>query len=153
MVQTKYYIKFKANGVAKEYYYLPLGNYNTYDNGNQYYSTSIQGSNTVSINNKIIISLNKTSPFAPNFTYTNYTTTELNHEKTIVCQIMFFDENGAAFISYAEGYGPAGSIHNTKFTVTETTAESFKGRFSGTVYLSSNNQKIDLTDGVFYVER
>ncbi len=153
----KYYFKFKANGVSKDFRDGTLSNFNGTHHDNEYI-TSLGGSSsdTDPNINVFVIGLTTEGLNKTNTTYTNYHTTAPGFEKAILLLLTYTDDNGtnysAAFDDeLIEATYPDG-VANNQLTITEATSTFIKGKFSGTLYATNFTKEMKITEGEFYLE-
>jgi hypothetical protein len=149
--ESQYYIRFRANGELKEFRFLPMGRFNTYSASSGFYDTFVSSSINLSNRGKIMIMLSNTSVLQTGLTAVNYLPSQPGFIKVWFVTVYYFDENETLFTSIKENNPSGGAEPNTAVTVTDVSNGSMRGKFESTVYISSNSEKIKITDGEFYV--
>lgn len=145
----QYFTRFKIDGVEK--LYTNTSNtcrFNDFVAANNQYNTGISSyldSDDLS-RNGIGISLNDANAFVLNRTYVNFPTSNSSEYQVDLGMLTYTDENGVMTSNMNFSAAP-----NLKVTLTEQTATYLKGRFSATLYSSSNVAVHQLTEGEFYL--
>ena len=155
---SEYYMRFKANGITKEYKFDCAGQLNKFQTNPDVYASHFSGAKDEYVVNKnvmtVILFTNAESLL--NVTYTNYNTTSpvLIPARDLI--ISYSDETGEHYGSIYETalpYLPAGLVCNNLLRITEANSVYLKGTFSGTIYNNSYLKKIEITAGEFYLKR
>jgi hypothetical protein len=145
----QYFTRFKIDGVEK--LYTNTSNtcrFNDFVAANNQYNTGIScylDSDDYS-RNGIGISLNDANVFVLNHTYVNFPTSNSSEYQVDLGMLTYTDENGVTTSNM-----DLASFPNLRVTLTEQTATYLKGRFSATLYSSSNVAVHQLTEGEFYL--
>jgi hypothetical protein len=153
---NNYYMRFKANGVQKEYKANAAGRFNKPLGGATEYVSTLGGTKAQfeATKSNLTIALTTVGTNSLNLIYTNYSTTAAGTKKPKLLQFAYFDENGKFYMSYAEDMTfalPAGSPINSRLIVTEASSSIIKGTFTCILY-SQDFSKVEVTDGEFYLE-
>lgn len=154
---TPYFVRFKVNGVQKEYKDngdVMQGQMNSGPTSAGEWVGSMIGMKDPLVNQKnalgmITSSVQKTEP---NKTYTNYTASGVTKLKLLI--LHYYNEAGDFYMSWADDFStPLGTVADSRFAVTEATDKIMKGTFSGTLYSANQLATAVITEGSFYVSR
>jgi hypothetical protein len=149
-------MRFKANGVQKEYKANAMGRFNKPLGGATEYVSTLGGTKEQfeATKSNMTIALTTVGANNLNLMYTNYSTTAAGTKRPKLLQFGYFDENGKFYMSYADDMTfalPAGSPINSRLIVTEASSSFIKGTFTCILY-SQDFSKLEVTDGEFYLE-
>ena len=153
---SDYYMKFKLNGTAYAYTGQASGNFNVTSGGSQIASLAGLKEALTVATNTMTVALGTDGDNKTGTTYTNYTTTTAGTEKAKALSIVFIDDTGAPYISWPEEFAsalPVGTKTEARLKVTEASAASLKGTFSGVLYNDDYSKMFTVTDGEFNLRR
>ena len=150
-----YYIRFKAGGTQFEYRASAEAIFNKQSGSD--YITTLGGTKDpfIATKSNMTVALTSFGVNQTNVTYTNYATTTAGFKKAKVLQLGFYDANGKFFMSWSDDFLlliPAGTPTNSRLVLTEATATTLKGNFSGTMTTQDYLTKLDITEGEFYLK-
>ena len=153
-----YYMKFKADGVQKEFLQNTSGSFNRQQTNNTAnYASTFGGTLDPSMvtKNNMTIALVTVGPAKLNQLYTNYKTTAAGMLKAFIVQPGYYDENGVFWLSWSDDFIPAippGTTTSAGVTVTAAGSSGIRGTFSGVLYNSDFSKKLIITEGDFFLK-
>lgn len=161
---SEYYLRFKANGVKKEYTSQPAAIFTKVTSDGVYGGLfDAYKDYTAGVQDVVSIIIFSSNPVVANISYHDPLKT-IKTDQTAVPQILltYTDEHKNTF----QSMGPigdengntifAGVVADAQVTITELTSTYIKGTFSGSTYLSTDislQQKQAITEGEFYLKR
>ncbi|PVD54127.1 hypothetical protein DC498_01690 [Terrimonas sp.] len=153
---SDYYMRFRINGALIEHKGQAEGNFNKATSSS--YAASFAGLKEALVagKNNMSVILGTEAENKTGVTYTNYTTATSGSEKAKVLNIVYLDDAGNAYLSWAEEFAPAipsGTKTNAQVKITEAASAYLKGSFSGTLYNNDYTKEFSITEGEFYVRR
>lgn len=157
----EYYIRFKINGVQKEYKAQIPNNSVSYFYLDQFefYNATITGLNNLEdaaqqpVKNMINISVRSKEEIKPNINYQLQNPVVSGGFKYSSIELVYADETGATFgaLLLAENYPGVDVRDEVTLTFDQTEGGISKGRFSGKAFGTVNKTEIAITDGEFYL--
>lgn len=150
----EYYVRFKVNGVQKDYKSLADVMLNEKNSGGLYQFSMVglenfyEGGTT----NNLTLSILDPEPVASQVEYTNYAPTSGEEERVQILILTYLDEAGVAYTALGDEFAILGVISDSKTTITEITETAMKGTFSGTLYNIDRTKTVEITEGEFWAD-
>lgn len=144
---TDFFVRFKVNGVQKEFKGTTTALFQTIALSPTLYTASFQGIQNSTATSTNVLGLN-VSDIAAIAVNKNYTSTIVG--STIQASILYFDQAGA---QYGSIFVTSGSSTDAVIRLTEITSTSVSGTFSGKVASSTGSNNQTITEGSFRVKR
>lgn len=153
----KYYIRFKANGVQKEYDGNIVNNRFSFILLNEYgfYTAILSGVSNISetTKNLLHISVRSNEEINPNVEYNLQTAVPYNGFKFPSIEMVYTDESGVSHsaLLLRENYPTIEVKDEAKVKFTSITATECKGTFSAKAINPANKKEMLITDGEFHL--
>ena len=150
--EESYYVRFKLDGVQKEFNSLADVTLNKITSEGLYHSAvvGLEDRQMGASKNNLTFFIFYPEPAVSNVIYTDHASDE--GERAHILNLVYLDEAGVSYTSLGDEFSILGVISDTKITLTEITETSVKGTFSGTLYNIDRTSTVVISEGEFWAQ-
>lgn len=145
-----YFVRFKVDGVQREFYSLADVTLNKITSEGLYHSAvvGLEDRQIGATENNITLFIFHPEPVVAHVVYTDHASDD--GEKAHILGLVYLDEAGVSYTSLGDEFSILGVISDTKISLTEITETYVKGTFSGTLYNIDRSATVVVSEGEFW---